>query len=164
MKSKVKLSTFSLIVTVFVIGLMVILAIITIHDKQGFYALIPLILILLICRLFFAPTKIIATEENIIIKAPINKLIISIEDIATVENFQPVLSPFRTARIRLFASGGFMGYWGVFYDPLIGKFTGYFGDTSSCFLLIKKNGEKYVLGCVNPEEMVRYIKCLLAKL
>lgn len=162
MKSKVKLSIFSSIVTVFVIGLMGFLAIVTYQDeKQAFYALIPLTLILIICGLFFAPLAIVASDKRVVIKAPLNKLSIPLEDIGSVENFQPVLSPFRTARIRLFASGGFMGYWGVFYDPVIGKFNGYFGDPSSCFLLTKKNGDKYVLGCENSTEMVEYIRSQL---
>ena len=161
MKSKVKLSTFSSIVTISVVVLMIVLAFVSYRDKEAFYVIIPIFLILIICGLFFAPIAIEATENNIIIKAPLNKLSIPIENIESVETFQPILSPIRTTRIRLFASGGFMGYWGVFYDPVIGKFNGYFGDSNSCFLLTKKNGEKYVLGCQNSEEMVDYIQRLI---
>lgn len=158
MKSKVKLSTFSFIITICVVILMIVLAFISFQDKETFYSVIPMILILIVCCLFFAPISIVANENNIVIKAPINKLSIPVEDIESVENYQPIMSPIKTVRIRLFASGGFMGYWGVFYDPVIGKFTGYFGDSKSCFLLTKKNGEKYVLGCVNSNKMVEYIK------
>ena len=161
MKSKVKLSTFSSVVTIAVIILMGVLIFVSIQEGEAFYVAIPLILIFIICGLFFAPIAIVATDNNIIIKAPLNKLLIPIEDIASVEKFQPIMSPFKMVRIRLFASGGFMGYWGIFYDPVIGKFNGYFGDSNSCFLLTKKNGEKYVLGCQNPEEMVEYIQRLI---
>ena len=158
MKSKVKLSTFSFLTTIFVVVLMVFLAFFTVKEKEAFYVLISLMLIFIICGLFFAPIAIVANDKSVVIKARLNKLSIPIEDIASVENFKPVLSPFRATRIRLFASGGFMGYWGVFYDPVIGKFTGYFGDSNSCFLLTKKNGEKYVLGCIHPNEMAEYIQ------
>lgn len=157
MKSKVKLSKFSLIITIFVLVLMVILALASFQDQEALYVLI-LFGLMIICGLFFAPKAIVANDKNIIIKAPLNKLTIPLEEIDSVENFQPILSPIRATRIRLFASGGFMGYWGIFYDPVIGKFNGYFGDSKSCFLLTKKNGEKYVLGCSEPVEMVEYIQ------
>ena len=158
MKSKVKLSTLSSVITISVVILMVVLAFVTFQEKEAFYVVILLILILIICGLFFAPIAIVADDNNLVIKAPLNKLSIPMEDIEEVENFQPIMSPFKTARIRLFASGGFMGYWGVFYDPVIGKFNGYFGDSNSCFLLTRKNGEKYVLGCENSNDMVEYIQ------
>lgn len=158
MNSKVKLSTLSIIITAAVAGLMVFLAFASFQDKQSFYVLVSLILILIISGLFFAPVAIAADGKEVMIKAPLNKLSIPMEDIASVEYFQPMMSPVRTMRIRLFASGGFLGYWGVFYDPVIGKFNGYFGDSKSCFLLTKKNGDKYVLGCEKSEEMVKYIQ------
>lgn len=161
MISKVKLSTISAIITISVVSLMVFIAFVSYQDKETFYVLIPLFLILIFCALFLAPVSIAANEKNIIVKAPLNKLSLPIEDIVSVEIYKPILSPFRTARVRLFASGGFLGYWGIFYDPVIGKFNGYFGNSKSCFLITKKNGDKFVLGCANPHDMVDYIEKLL---
>lgn len=62
------------------------------------------------------------------------------------------------ARVRLFVSGGFMGYWCVFYNLVIGKFNDYSGNFDSCFLMTKKNVKKHVLQGVNPTEMVDIIK------
>lgn len=163
MKSKVKLSFWSSVLTICVVILIGYIAFVTYHDNKFPYLLILLILIV-ISGLFFAPTAIVASDKSIVIKTALNKMSIPMEEIASVENFQPMMTPFKTARIRLFSSGGFLGYWGVFYDPVIGKFNGYFGDSKSCFLLIKKDGEKYVLGCQNSKEMVDYIQSHLKKL
>ncbi|WP_353738430.1 PH domain-containing protein [Paramuribaculum intestinale] len=42
---------------------------------------------------------------------------ISVRDIECVELFQPTMGA-----IRIFASGGFMGYWGVFRESDIGRY------------------------------------------
>lgn len=51
-------------------------------------------------------------------------------DIERVELFQPTMGA-----IRIFASGGFMGYWGVFRESDIGRYYGFYGKASDCFLV-----------------------------
>lgn len=74
-------------------------------------------------------------------------------EVENVELFQPTMGA-----IRICASGGFMGYWGIFREGDIGKYYGFYGKASDCFLVRLKNGNKYVLGCDQPEKMVDYIK------
>lgn len=74
-------------------------------------------------------------------------------DIERVELFQPTMGA-----IRIFASGGFMGYWGVFRESDIGRYYGFYGKASDCFLVKMKIGDKYVLGCDNPQKIVDYIE------
>ncbi|WP_353738521.1 PH domain-containing protein [Paramuribaculum intestinale] len=78
---------------------------------------------------------------------------ISVRDIECVELFQPTMGA-----IRIFASGGFMGYWGVFRESDIGRYYVFFGKASDCFLVKMKIGDKYVLGCDNPQKIVDYIE------
>ncbi len=78
---------------------------------------------------------------------------ISLRDIERFELFQPTMGA-----IRIFASGGFMGYWGVFRESDIGRYYGFYGKVSDCFLVKMKIGDKYVLGCDNPQKIVDYIE------
>jgi len=74
-------------------------------------------------------------------------------DVNSVELFKPTMGA-----IRVCASGGFMGYWGIFKEGDIGKYTAYYAKASDCFLVRLNNGDQYVLGCKVPYKMVDYIK------
>ena len=54
-----------------------------------------------------------------------------------------------------------MGYWGLFREGDVGRYMAYYGKASDCFMIRMKNGDKYVLGCKNPGEMVEYIKSFI---
>ncbi len=56
-----------------------------------------------------------------------------------------------------------MGYWGMFKEGDIGHYTAYYGKASDCFLVRLDNGDKYVLGCKNPDEMIAYIKRMISE-
>ena len=79
-------------------------------------------------------------------------------NVESVELFMPTMGA-----IRIFASGGFMGYWGIFREGDIGRYYGFYGKASDCFLVRMKNGDKYVLGCENPKIMVDYINANIGK-
>ena len=46
----------------------------------------------------------------------------------------------------------------IFKEGDIGRYYAFYGKASDCFLIRLKNGDKYMLGCENPAEMVRYIR------
>ncbi len=75
------------------------------------------------------------------------------QNVASVELFQPTMGA-----IRICGSGGFMGYWGLFREGDIGRYYAFYGKASDCFLVRMKNGDKYVLGCDQPQKMVDYIE------
>ena len=77
-----------------------------------------------------------------------------------MESIEPYLP--KLGSLRVCASGGLMGYWGIFRGMDIGNYMAYYGKTSDCFLVKMKNGDKYVLGCENPYEMMEYIESQLA--
>ena len=71
------------------------------------------------------------------------------------------LCPPTMGAIRIFGSGGFLGYWGWFKERDLGKYFAYYGRSSDCFLVELKDGRKYMLGCKNPQKMVEYINSMI---
>lgn len=114
---------------------------------------LALCLMLIVPALFYAPLSVRANERYIIISSLLKKHPILLNDILSVVPFTPTLG----AR-RLFGSGGFLGYWGIFKEGDVGRYAAYFGKASDCFLVRMKNGDKYVIGCADSPEMVNFIK------
>ena len=153
MESKVQLSKFAynltLIINVVLIGCCVSMF----NERPGFWIVLSILLVLLFFGFLYGPRQIIAGPEHVIVKTYLLKHKIVVKDIESVELFRPTMGS-----IRLFASGGYCGYWGIFRDCFIGTYAGYYGKSSDCFLIRMKDGSKYVLGCENPEGMVEYIQ------
>ena len=61
--------------------------------------------------------------------------------------------------IRVFASGGFGGYWGKFKSPQLGDYQMYATDSSKK-ILIKTINQTFILSCDKPNEMINYINGL----
>lgn len=91
-------------------------------------------------------------------RSPLKVRRINLENIVSIEQFQPTLGA-----IRICGSGGFMGYWGIFKEGDIGRYYAFYGKSSDCFLIRMKNGDKYVLGCEKPEDTVNYILSEIGK-
>lgn len=156
MKSIVKFSRFSTWLTIIINGALIFGCCVTVNEKPAFYILLTMLLILLITVCLYAPLSIKADKDAITVVSLLKKHIIPMSDVANVELFQPTMGA-----IRLCASGGYAGYWGLFSEGDMGKYTAYYGKASDCFLVTTKNGKKYVLGCENPDAMIDYIKAQL---
>ncbi|MCH5240009.1 MAG: hypothetical protein J1F38_07280 [Muribaculaceae bacterium] len=152
MESKVKLSTFSLLLTLLITGVLIVAVSYFLwnHEDKGIIGAV-ILFFMLISGWLYGPVTIAADEKSVTIKSVLRKQRLDISNIESVELFQPTM-----ASIRIFGSGGYMGYWGV-YRGYIGRYIAYYGKASDCFLINMKNGGKYVLGCENPEEMVNFI-------
>lgn len=160
MKSKVKISTFSIAMTI--ITIMALIAIMIARLERGHeitaYTIAVIIVISCFSALFYTPITISANDDGIHINRSLSIKSLPYGEIESVELCPPTM-----AEKRLFASGGFFGYWGWFSEPGIGKYFAYYGRSSDCFLVTLKSGKKYVLGCENTPEMVGYIKNHLHK-
>ena len=152
MESKVKLSTFSLMLTLILTGVLIVVVSFFLwnHEDKGIIGAV-ILLFMLISGWLYGPVTIAADGKSVTIKSVLRKQRLDISNIESVELFQPTM-----ASIRIFGSGVYMGYWGV-YRGYIGRYIAYYGKASDCFLISMKNGDKYVLGCENPEEMVNFI-------
>ncbi len=152
MKSKVILSRYSLAVTVITMVAVFIGCVATVREKLPFFILLGVYVLLLIFALFYGAFYIQADSEYIIMGSLLRKRKILMRNVESVELFQPTMGA-----IRIFGSGGFFGYWGIFSEGDIGRYSAFYGKASDCFLVRMKNGDKYVLGCKNPAEMVAWI-------
>lgn len=155
MKSRVEFSIYVHLLTGIVCaGLIVgILVYISKQEPIGAYILFSVFCILIMLGLFFAPFSISTDKSYVTINSILRKRKIRIEDISEIELFQPTMGA-----IRICASGGFIGYWGIFREGDVGNYMAFYGKSSDCFMIRLKNGDKYVLGCKNPMGIVSDIK------
>lgn len=157
MKSKTRLSIFSIILTIVVIFAFIAGCCYTYpHQKSVFYTLLVALVLMVGFGLFFAPMAIKADSGAITVFSPLKTHTIPMAEIESIELFKPIMGA-----VRICGSGGFMGYWGIFSEEDIGKYTAYYGKASDCFLVKLTTGQKYMLGCENPSEMVDYIKSVI---
>lgn len=157
MKSRVYLSTTSSILTILVIGLLVLGCYAT-YGSNKFILLLIVTLILLVFAMFYSPLSISANDKEVNINSPFKIHTIPMRRIKSCELFQPTMGA-----LRVCGSGGFMGYWGIFREGDVGRYMAYYGKGSDCFIIHLDNGDKYVLGCNNPREMVDYINSQISK-
>lgn len=151
MKSRVDLSTFSFIFTIAVLVVLGV-AVYASYGTDKFLIIAAIVIVLLCFCLFYAPMSISINEKEVCVNSSFGWHKIPMRRIVSVERFQPTMGS-----LRLCGSGGFLGYWGIFREGDIGNYTAYFGKASDCFLIRLDNGDKYVLGCKNPDEMVACI-------
>ena len=134
---------------------MVISVVLVLFCVKTYGELVPFCIVLALCLMLIIPAllSVRANERCIIISCLLKKHHIYLNDIVRVEPFTPTIG----AR-RLFGSGGFFGYWGIFKEGDVGRYAAYFGKAADCFLVRMKNGDKYVIGCADSPEMVNFIK------
>lgn len=155
MQSKVRLSKYALILTLIITGALSVGCLVTIKETPAFYFVAGILLLLLFFGFLYGPKSIKADSDYITVKTLLKRIKIPMRDVESVKLLQPTMGA-----IRICASGGFMGYWGLFREGDIGRYCAYYGKASDCFLVKLKTGDKYMLGCENPDAMVNYIKSL----
>lgn len=158
MKARIKYSRYVNVVTTIILSVMVVVCLMTFDEKPIFYTMLFLLSVLIVTALFWGPLYIEADKDYVIMGSLLRRHKILVRDIDSVELFQPTMGA-----IRIFASGGFMGYWGIFRESDIGRYYAFYGKASDCFLIRMKNGHKYLLGCSNPSAMVQYIYTLITE-
>lgn len=107
---------------------------------------------LLLSSLFYMPISVSVDNNNLEIHRPLKIKSIPLNDISEVKQCPPTM-----AALRICGSGGYFGWYGWFKERDLGKYFAYYGKSSDCFLVILKNGRKYVLGCKDAPEMVSEI-------
>lgn len=158
MKSKVGYSAYATVQTVLLIGVFIVASIFAFPEKMVFWTLVTAFAVIIIFSLLYGALYVAATPDYIILGSPLRRKLIPMREVESVELFKPTMGAF-----RLCGSGGFMGYWGLFREGDIGRYYGFYGKASDCFLVRLKNGDKYVLGCQNPSAMLAYIQSQISK-
>jgi len=158
MKSRVELSIYSSAITIVVIGLL-LFGIYATSDNPDRCMLIAFITVAILAfAMFYCPLYISANEEELRVKSPLRSHKIPMRRIVNVGRFQPTMGS-----IHICGSGGFMGYWGMFREGDVGRYMAFYGKSSDCFIIRLDNGDKYVLGCGNPDAFVKYINLQICK-
>lgn len=155
MKQRVKLSTYSIIISIAGIAILVALMIFELrqnHDIAAYFIAAGLV-ILSVAALIYAPMSISADIDTLSVNRLLRDKSIPLANIKSIELCPPTMS-----EKRICGSGGWFGYWGWMSEPSIGKYFAYYGKASDCFLVRLKNGRQYMLGCENPATMVEFIK------
>lgn len=151
MKKKVNLSAWCIIVTA--TGLVMLLAALYFaKDPIARTMVAGALIILCLAAIFFMPLSISVNNEELNINRPLRIKSIPLDGIASARLISPTM-----AEKRICGSGGWFGYYGWFREPSIGKYFAYYGKASDCFLVMLKDGKKYVLGCDKPDEIVKFI-------
>lgn len=153
MKSRIGYSRFVIVLTAVISVALFAGCIATVRETAAFFMLLAVYVLLFVTALLYGPAYIKVGKDYIIMGSLLRGRKILMRNVESVELFQPTMGA-----IRIFASGGFMGYWGIFKEGDIGRYYGFYGKSSDCFLVRMKNGDKYVLGCENPSAMVDYIR------
>jgi hypothetical protein len=111
------------------------------------------IALLIVYFLLEAPLSLEISETQLTLNKIRGNLVIEFSQIAHIDVYKPNFS-----ELRLFGSGGFFGYIGIFRNSKTGNYRAYVGDYSQSFLIQTQTGIKYVLSCENRDAIVQTIK------
>ena len=156
MKSKVKFSKLSTILTIVSLAVLAVAIYSSYGRDDKFIVLVVITVGLLLAGMFYCPVSVEATSDRLIIHRMLKPKSFTYGSISSVDRCYP-----SGGGIRMCGSGGFMGYWGWFSDIIIGTYFGYYGDHDNCILIRLKNGRQYVTSCVDPDEMIESINANL---
>ena len=103
----------------------------------------------------FAPRYYLLEKDKMIIKKVMGEIIINKNDIESITTINPDMLK---GSIRKCASGGFFGYWGLFYSKALKDFNMYAGSYSKNLVLIKRKTKKpYV---ITPKEIENFMNAV----
>lgn len=112
-------------------------------------ALVLLLTSLITCALM--PLRVYVAEKGIILQLLLGAIFIPREEIVKIEPF-----PNQGATIRLFGSGGLMGFIGFFSNSVIGNFTAFATDIEHASIIYRKSKRPLVLSVAAPSILTLY--------
>jgi hypothetical protein len=131
-----------------------------VNISEGFEltSLIVFIIILPIFAITWAlhPQDYTVNEQGISIKRPYKSILIAANDIKSIEALTPADLKYS---MRLFGSGGFFGYFGLFANQKLGRYHIYAGNRVNPVLILTEK-KKYVLTPTDPEGFIAAVKGL----
>ena len=154
MKKRVELSSYCWIISSLTVALIcgVFLATVKTDNYLATYIWGAAVIVLLLSALCYMPLFISLDNESLRIRRPLKVKSIPLSDIENVRLCPPTMGA-----KRICGSGGWFGWYGWFNEKDLGKYFAYYGKASDCFLVILKDGRKYMLGCKDAPEMVNAI-------
>jgi len=123
-----------------------------------FTSLIVVVVLLPVFAITWAlhPQDYTVNEQGITIKRPYKSILIASNDIKGIEALTPADLKYS---MRLFGSGGFFGYFGLFTNQKLGRYHIYAGNRVNPVLILTEK-KKYVLTPTDPEGFIVAVKGL----
>ena len=112
-------------------------------------ALVMLLTPLITCALM--PLRVYVTETGILLQLLLGIKFIPRDEIVKIEPF-----PKDSTTIRLFGSGGLMGFIGIFSNSVIGNFTAFATDIEHASIIYRKGKRPFVLSVADPNILTLY--------
>ena len=143
------------LVRIITIGTSILLlsAIVILYTTSGFdlwYALLLLMAIFFVAYIY-RPLYYNVEQGTLSIKRPINSLDIALSDI---KKANIITQDDLGMAIRLFASGGMWGYYGLFYSFKMGKMWWYVTQRQNYVLIQTTDDTQYLLSPDQPEQLL----------
>jgi hypothetical protein len=115
-------------------------------------SILMIINLVIIITLLNTPLYIKLTTDSIILKKIGGKIQIKYSEIKVIQphNAYPDM--------RLFGSGGFFGYIGIFSSDNYGWYNSYVENPKQSFLIATNKNKKYVFSCENREDIINRVK------
>ncbi len=159
MKRTVKMSTYSMVMSIIGIMIMAGMYFYVLRNGQIWLAYVIAAMVLVICGgvLIYMPMSISVDDKALHINRSLMQKTIPLADIKSIELIQPTM-----AERLIIGSRGWFGYWGRFSEATLGRYFAYYGKASDCFLVVLKDGRRYMLGCDDPASVVDYVKARIA--
>lgn len=153
-EEKIRPDKASITVTVLVTVLMLFIVSLPIWCSLSMLSLAIPSLIISIAMYAYAPVSVCLTADSVVIKRLLaSDVRISYSDI---DSMRAVSNP--DLSWRLFASGGFMGHWGLFRSRALGKFIAFVGKKSGSILVMRKQNIPVIFSCSNSEAVLKALK------
>ncbi|MHC1628747.1 MAG: PH domain-containing protein [Candidatus Nezhaarchaeales archaeon] len=128
------------------------------REVVDFIALAIVIVIViptLIVPYLYSPRAFGITAKGVLVKRPLKSFLIPYEDIASVKRVS-----WTWKGIRLFASGGLYGYFGLFQISGLGRAWMYVTNRDKMLLIETKRGVKYIISPSDPELFMEKLKSM----
>lgn len=109
-------------------------------------SLIMLFFLIIVLPYLFSPRRFILTANGVLIKRHLKSILIPYSDISNVRRIS-----WNWRAVRLSASGGLYGFFGLFYIQGLGRTWMYVTDRSKMVLIETKQGKKYIVSPSNPQ-------------
>lgn len=119
-------------------------------------SLIILYLLIVVLPYLFSPRGFILTTDGILIKRHLRSIIIPYSEISEVRRV-----PWTRRAVRLGASGGLYGFFGLFHIQGMGKAWMYVTDRSKMILIGTKRGTKYIISPSDPQAFIEKLESLI---
>lgn len=100
-----------------------------------------------------APVYILLEPQCFIMKKVLGKVKINYNSILFIDRYSPSLRD-----VRIFGSGGFFGFIGLFSSEKIGKYYSFVGDSEQCFCIKTISGNSYVFSSEDVDIVIEKIK------